>query len=213
MPPRADGHAADLRRALCRRALSRSRRTATSSARRARASPPPQPGSRAARATGSRPAGRAPPRRTPLRCSLQGALVRAEVVHDGGRALHRAHARRRNGSVSAQRRPQQCHVVLLEDSGDGCVVRQSVPRERAKLFVELVAAAGGVDDDDLARVVRHVEERVRDARRQVGEAALGECGTSRRRSGSCTGPSGRESSPLDGGGREAAARPSDRLRR
>jgi len=43
----------------------------------------------------------------------------------------------------------------------------AVPRERAQFFVELVTTAGDtgrdVDDDDLARLVRQVEERMRDA--------------------------------------------------
>jgi hypothetical protein len=39
----------------------------------------------------------------------------------------------------------------------------AVPHERAQLFVELVATARDVDDDDLARLVRQVEERMRDA--------------------------------------------------
>ena len=39
----------------------------------------------------------------------------------------------------------------------------AVARERPELLVELVAAARGVDDDDLARLVGQVEERVGDA--------------------------------------------------
>ena len=39
--------------------------------------------------------------------------------------------------------------------------RSAVPSGRgAELFVELVAAAGGVDDDDLTRLVGQIEERV-----------------------------------------------------
>jgi hypothetical protein len=50
----------------------------------------------------------------------------------------------------------------------------AVPHERAQLFVELVATARDVDDDDLARLVRQVEERMRDAWREVGEATFRE---------------------------------------
>jgi hypothetical protein len=35
-----------------------------------------------------------------------------------------------------------------------------------------MASAGRVDDDDLTRVIREVEERVRDAGRKVGEASF-----------------------------------------
>jgi hypothetical protein len=74
-------------------------------------------------------------------------------------------------SVGRERRPQQRHAVPLEARGDRGAVGAAAPRERAELLVEPMASAGGVDHDDLPRLVHQVEERVRDAGRQVGEPA------------------------------------------
>src|ERR1035441_7445399 len=75
-------------------------------------------------------------------------------------------------SVGAQWRPQQRHVVLLEDRGDDRSVWCPVPGGGSKLFVEPVPPTGRVHHDDLARLIGQVEERVGDLRWQVGKAAL-----------------------------------------
>jgi hypothetical protein len=68
--------------------------------------------------------------------------------------------------------PSSVISYFSKTAAGGCAVRRPLTREGAKLLVELVAAAGGVDDDELAVVVGQVEECVREAPGEIGEAAL-----------------------------------------
>ena len=63
-------------------------------------------------------------------------------------------------------------LMLLEDGRDDRSIWRPVPGSRSQLLVELVAAPGGVDDDDLGGLIRQVEEGVWDLGRQVRKAAL-----------------------------------------
>jgi hypothetical protein len=62
--------------------------------------------------------------------------------------------------------------VLFEDGCDDGSVGGAVVGCGSEFFVEVVAAAGCVDDDDLARLIGQVQEGMREPGRQVGEAAF-----------------------------------------
>ena len=79
------------------------------------------------------------------------------------------------GSVVAQWRPEQRHVVLFEDGCDDGSVGCAVAGCGSQLFVEVVPAAGRVHHDDLGRRVGQVQEGVWNLGRQVREAAFIEC--------------------------------------
>src|ERR1039458_2765462 len=65
----------------------------------------------------------------------------------------------REGSVVAEWRPEQRHVVLFEDGCDDGSVGCAVAGCGSQLFVEVVPAAGRVHHDDLGRRVGRSEER------------------------------------------------------
>src|SRR5689334_20226660 len=73
--------------------------------------------------------------------------------------------------IGAERPAEQGHAVFLKDAGDGGAVG-SAAAGRAKLFVEMVPAAGGIDHDDLGALIGEVQEGMRHFGGQVGEAAL-----------------------------------------
>src|SRR5690242_7796108 len=99
-------------------------------------------------------------------------MVLTEQLRTSRRSSRDARRSLSGASVGGEWRAQQRHVVLLEDRCDRGAVGRPAPGEGAQLLVELVAAAGGVDNDDLARVVGQVEESVRDARGEIGEASV-----------------------------------------
>src|SRR5690349_2220843 len=72
-------------------------------------------------------------------------------------------ARLSRDSVGIQGRAQQGHPMLLEDGRDGLAIGIGTARDRPELLVELVAAAGRVNHNDLAGLICQVQERVRDA--------------------------------------------------
>ncbi len=59
----------------------------------------------------------------------------------------------------------------LEHLGDGLSISLSRSRERTEFLVELVSAAGHVDDQDLRHLIGQVEKGVGQFRRQIRKAA------------------------------------------
>src|SRR5712691_6653875 len=75
-----------------------------------------------------------------------------------------------DGSVRAQRWPQQRHIVFLEERGDDRSIRIRASRNRSQLLIELVSTTWCIDHDDLALLIRQVQESMWDLGREIGEA-------------------------------------------
>jgi hypothetical protein len=75
-------------------------------------------------------------------------------------------------SIGTQRRSQERHIIFLKERAEYFGVWWANPCRRSELFIKLVTAPRRIDDNDLTRLIREVEESVRDFGRKISEAAF-----------------------------------------